>query len=224
MTDFPIQSSIFILQIAVLYFVSRITIQEIFRFFYFFTSNRKIIFSLMSLVLLPGTALHEIAHFIMATILMMRVKEVKIIPEWEGNSIKLGRVLYEKKDAVRGIIVGIAPILAGIFFFWFAAQIGRDINNNLGLNILLVYLIFIISSTMFSSKQDLIDIIFTIPFFLVIIGGAYILNIPIIKIIQNFLPKLDSGLVIINRFLFYSLAIHIVIIVSFKSFKRVLKK
>lgn len=218
------QSLLFLLQIVALYFISRVTIQEVFYFFAIFTKNRKIIFSLTSLVFFPGTILHEMSHFIMAMIMMLRVRDVKILPEMENNSIKLGKVLYEKKDIVRGVIVGIAPILAGILFFLFVSFISVSFKNNPFLTGLLIYAIFAISTTMFSSKQDLIDIVFLIPFVIIITFILYVFKIPIVDVLQNFSLKLNSSLVIINRFLFYSFVIHVILIMSFKSLRKLIKK
>lgn len=218
MTDY-LQPLFFAGQILFLYFISRVTVQEVFYFFAHFTRNQKVIFSLVSTVFFIGTVLHEMAHFIMAIALMLRVRDIKIFPEWEGNSIKLGRVLYEKKDFVRGIIVGIAPIFAGIYFFWLIAYWGSMASTNIFLMPVIIYLMFVISTTMFSSKQDLIDIVFIVP---VIVMGAvilYVLNIPVLPVILNFLPHLSPALLLINHYLLYSVLIHIGLLVLFKSIR-----
>lgn len=217
-------SLLFLIQIIVLYFISRITIQEVFHFFAIFTKNRKIVFSLTALIFFPGTVLHEMSHFIAAMMMMLKVRDVKIIPEIEGDKIKLGRVLYEKKDVLRGVIVGVAPIFAGIFFFLFISYINMSFRDNLILTGLLIYAIFAVSTTMFSSKQDLIDIVFLIPFVMIIAFILYVFKVPVVDVLQNFLLKLDSSLVIINRFLFYSFVIHVILIISFKSLRKLIKR
>lgn len=217
-------SLLFLMQIIILYFISRITIQEVFYFFAIFTKNRKTIFLLTSLLFFPGTVLHEMSHFIVAMMMMLKVRDVKIIPEIEGDKIKLGRVLYEKKDVVRGVIVGVAPILAGILFFLFVSFISVNFKDNIFLTGLMIYVIFAVSTTMFSSKQDLIDIVFLIPFVIIIIFILYVFKIPVVDVLQNFLLKLNSSLVIINRFLFYSFVIHGILIISFKSLRKLIKK
>lgn len=217
-------SLLFLLQIIALYFISKVTIQEIFLFFAIFTSNRKIVFILTSILFFPGTIIHEMAHFITAMILMLKVRDVDILPKLEKNQIKLGRVLYEKKDVVRGIIVGVAPIFAGLLFFWFISHLEKIASTNIVITAFLIYAIFTVSTTMFSSKQDLIDIIFIIPFVIIFIIVLYFLQVPILSIVQDFLPKLDKSLITINRFLFYSFIIHAILIISFKSLRKILKK
>lgn len=136
------------------------------------------IYALISTIYFPGTLLHETAHFAMATLLLLRVKEIQIFPKITGeDTVKLGHVLYEKRGAVRGALVGIAPFFLGMIFFWSLTYFKLFPNQSLGLNILFSYLIFTISSTMFSSKHDLIDILYAIPLVIMGIGIVYIFNL-----------------------------------------------
>ncbi len=219
MTEYPLQLIFFVGQIIILYFISRVTVQETFYFFAHFTRSQRVIFSLVSTVFFVGTVLHEMAHFLMAVGLMLRVHDVKIFPEWEGNSIKLGRVLYEKKDFVRGILVGIAPIFAGVYFFWLVAYWSQIFQGNIPLQAVIIYLMFVISTTMFSSKQDLIDIVFILPVFLIVGAGMYILNLPVLSVFMSLLPFVNPTLLLINHYLLYSVLIHIGLIALCKSLR-----
>jgi len=171
--------------------------------------------------------MHELAHFLFAVILFLRVYEVKIIPEWEGNSIKLGHVLYGKKDIFRGIMVGIAPFFAGLGFFFFLSTTKIFPNSNLYLTILLGYLIFVVSTTMFSSKQDLIDIGYLIPIGLLIAVFCYIFNINLMAFFRGsgeLFPLINNFLYTINYYAFFSILIHLGVIVIVKLVKIILKK
>lgn len=220
MSGYPIQAIIFLALILTLFLISRTTIYEIFYFFSLLTKNRKNIFKLTSLLFFPGTILHEMAHFIVAMVLMLRVRDVKIFPEYEGNNIKLGRVLYEKQDVIRGVLVGVAPIFAGLMFFWFVSYIEKSVADNIGMKALILYAMFIVSTTMFSSKQDLVDVVFTIPFILIIAGIFYLLNVQVWQLLQTALLKIDASLIIINKYLFYSLIIHAILILIIKILRR----
>jgi len=219
------QPIIFFLEIVLIYILSRQAITEIFHLLRIFFKNDKFIFSLVTVFFLPGTLIHEIAHFFGATVLMLRVREVKIFPEWQKNYIKLGSVVYEKKDFFRGILVGIAPFFAGLFFFWVLGQFKLFPNENLWLNILFGYLIYTVSSTMFSSPQDLIDIIFIIPLILIIWAIVYIFKIDINQLLTN--KKLIENLLNlireINFYLIFSLAVNLSVVLVFKSLRSVLK-
>lgn len=219
-------STLFIFQLILLYFISRISIKELFQVLRIFFSSDKIVFIFVSLIFLPGTIIHELSHFLAAISLLLHVREVHVFPQWEKNYIKLGRVIYEKKDVIRSIFVGIAPVIVGLLFFWWFSAIDVLSINHWGFRILMVYGIFVISTSMFSSKQDLIDIIYIIPFFLIVGAVIYIFQIDLSFILkqQVLIDGITKFLYDVNIFLGISLVIHIVIIGLFQLFQRVLKR
>ncbi len=168
---------LFIALSIALYFLSRSNIVKLSGYLHRKTRGQNSKFMIISVFLLPGTALHEISHFLAATALMMRVHEVVIFPKWDGNQIKLGRVLYEKKGTFRGILVGIAPLIVGLWFFWFLAAFHIFPSKNILFDLLFGYLSIVVSTTMFSSKQDLIDIVYLIPLAIFLFGIVYVINI-----------------------------------------------
>lgn len=217
---------LFVFQIVLLFFLSKKTTNEIFNFFRTLHIEEKTIFIIVSLLFLPGTILHELAHYFAAVILFMKVRDVKIFPEFEENEIKLGRVLYEKKDFVRGILVGIAPIFAGLFFFWVMAYFKLFPHKNIFLSIFFLYLIFAVSSTMFSSKQDLIDIIYLLPLVIVITGIIYIFNIRIDLLFKNqtMSKNIFNFIENIDVYFFFSLIINLFIIALLKFLRKIAMK
>lgn len=70
-----------------------------------------------SLVLLPGVFLHELSHWLMATLLRVRTGSFSLIPRRQPDgSIVLGYVEYYKGPSlgpVRESLVGGAPLIAG---------------------------------------------------------------------------------------------------------------
>lgn len=201
----------FILQIIFIFFVSRLATNQIFYFLRRFIKKEKVVFSLVSLFYLPGTSLHEVAHFLAATVLFLKVREVKIFPEFKEDYIKLGSVLYEKKDFLRGFLVGLAPLFAGILFFYFISLFKLFPSSNIFQNLFFAYLIFTISSTMFSSKQDLVDFVFILPILILIMAFIYIFQIDFTFILKNkqVLESLLKFLKEINFYLFFSLIINL---------------
>jgi hypothetical protein len=214
------------LQIVLIFFLSHLTISELFYFLRIFLKKEKLIYAFVSLLFFPGTVIHEMGHFVAATILNLRVHEVRLLPSFEKNQIKLGSVLYEKKDFIRGILVGIAPIFFALVFFWFLGKFHLFPNTNLWLNILLGYIVFAVSSTMFSSKQDLIEFVLIVPVIIIIIGIIYIFNIKLDIILNNKLLK--EGFIgffqDINFYLLFSLIANIILIIFFKIFRILLHK
>ncbi len=219
-------TGIFTFQLIVLYFISRISIRELFQVLRIFFSSDKIVFIFVSLIFLPGTIIHELSHFLAAISLLLHVHEVHIFPQWEKNYIKLGRVIYEKKDVIRSIFVGIAPVIVGLLFFWWFSAINILSVEDIWIRILMVYAIFIISTSMFSSKQDLIDIIYIIPFFLIVGAIIYIFQIDLSFLLKQdiLINGVTKFLYDVNIFLAISLLIHIIIIGLFLLFRRILKR
>jgi hypothetical protein len=213
----------FPIQLLFLYFISRQTIKELFFFFRKFMPERAVTV-LVTILFLPGTIMHELAHFIMAISLMLHVHEVSILPEFEKNYIKLGKVVYGKKDILRGIIVGIAPIIAGLIIFWLFSIWNLFPSSNLGISILIGYVIFVVSTTMFSSKQDLVDLIYIIPIGIIIVAFLYIFNINVTHYISHSIwDKLSRFILHLNLYFLFSFVLHIGIIVLLKSIRKILK-
>ncbi|MBI4004607.1 hypothetical protein HY358_00555 [Candidatus Roizmanbacteria bacterium] len=201
-----------LVQMILLFFLTRRSINELFFLFTYLTHDKKSASTIIAMLFFPGTAIHEMAHFLMATALLQRVHSIHIFPELHGHALKLGKVLYEKKDFLRGILVGVAPLLAGLFFLWFVATTISSIETTVIRYGLFFYLTFVISSTMFSSKQDLIDLVYIVPVLLLISAIVYVFNIPIQHYAILLLSMLEPSLQIVNRFVFYSLVVHCILI------------
>lgn len=212
--------ALFFILILLIFFISHQITNHLFFLLRRFIKDEKTIYGLVSLLYLPGTILHELSHFFAATILFLRVREVKILPEFEKNYIKLGKVIYEKKDFARGFLVGIAPLFGALLFFYLVSFFRLFPSQNQILNLFFFYLIFTVSSTMFSSKQDLVDLIFIIPFIIFMGILFYIFQIDPTqflensKIINNLLTFLNQ----VNQYLFFSLIINFLVLVMLKIF------
>lgn len=69
---------------------------------------------LYSAFFLPGVALHEGSHFMMAKILGVETARVSLWPQRQADgTLRLGFVETAKVDFVREALIGIAPLLAG---------------------------------------------------------------------------------------------------------------
>jgi len=216
---------ILFLQTIALFFVSRHSTNQLFQFLRIFIKNEKWVFAIVSFLYLPGTILHEMAHFFAAMALFLKVKDISIFPEFKKDYIKLGSVLYEKRDIVRSFLVGIAPFFAGIFFFYYLSIFKLFPSTYLLQNLLFSYLIFAVSSTMFSSKQDVIDFIFIIPFVIFGAGIIYIFQIDFTFILKNknVVKNLLQFLKEVNFYLFVSLIINLGLILTLKLIRLIFK-
>jgi len=201
------------IQSLTIFFLSRKNFNNFFYLFRRIFKNEKTVYALVSLLFLPGTIIHEFSHFFAAMILFLPVKDIQIFPKFEEGQIKLGHVLYVKKDFLRGILVGIAPFFGALLFFFILGIFKLFPNKILGLNIALIYLIFTVSSVMFSSKQDLVDIVYLIPL-LVFLAGIYYVFQPLINLsffdrLKEIINGLRFFLEKVNFYLFISIIIHL---------------
>lgn len=112
---------------------------------------------LLALLFLPGTLLHEIAHWLAAVLLFVSVGNISLIPKLEKGGLKLGSVSIEKTDPARRFLIGSAPVFLGVSIIivgiYFA--LNNDLLNNYWSIPILSYIIFVIGNTMFSSKKDM---------------------------------------------------------------------
>jgi hypothetical protein len=71
--------------------------------------------ALYSVVLLPGVALHEASHALMAALLGVRVRRLSLRPERQrSGTIRLGYVEVLRSDTLRSSLIGAAPLFAGL--------------------------------------------------------------------------------------------------------------
>ena len=66
-------------------------------------------------VVLPGVVVHEVSHWLMATVLGVRVRRFSIGPVRKGRSrrVSLGSIQVGKVDPIRASLIGLAPLLGG---------------------------------------------------------------------------------------------------------------
>ena len=132
-------------------------------------------FLLYSLLLFPGTVVHELSHFAAALFLDVRVRKLSLIPTRQPDGpVRLGFVEIDRTETLREALIGLAPLIAGTAFVLLLAppglptlqesrplaeQLGdllASIPNALGAPDfwLLLYLSFSISNGMRPSESD----------------------------------------------------------------------
>lgn len=129
------------------------------------------------LIMLPGVILHELSHALAALILFVNVQGIVISPTEDEGSVILGMVRHEKAGLLRSMIIGIAPLVAGVLIVLLIGALAFDLT---GIYRALVsgdwptairlptaslahwwgwgalYLIFTFSANMFPSSADLL--------------------------------------------------------------------
>lgn len=172
---------IILLELVTLLLFSRIIPSLLVQIFYYFTRSHKASIYLLSLIVLPGTLVHELAHLLTAGGLLVRVGEVSLFPEIKENGVKLGHVEIEKTDFIRRALIGFAPVFFGIGILvggiWFAnAQFFSKGEYPIWLLGILFYLVVVIGNTMFSSKKDLEGTVGFLVLMISTVGAMYFLG------------------------------------------------
>ncbi len=158
---------IFLSELLFLYFLSDRISRNCYALFFRIFGNQEVATGLLTLMFLPGTAVHEFAHLIVAEILRVPTGELSFTPEIVKNEngsqeIKSGYLKIGHTDPIRRYLVGFAPLIFGLMglvllvslfqYFWPQTTI---LWQQIGLIGLIGYFMFAISNNMFSSKQDL---------------------------------------------------------------------
>lgn len=188
---------IFIAEVFFLFFFSRVLTRSL----SFLPINA------ISFLFLPGIIIHELSHFLVASLLFVPTGDIEFMPQLTDGGLKLGSVGIARTDPIRRFLIGVAPILAGLSLivgiFYFV------LNNGLfnGWILLLVsYIIFAVGNTMFSSKKDMEGAVVLLVFAFIIILASYFAGIRVsfsfsqnsifLKVIDNF-KQVDLYLLIL---------------------------
>lgn len=215
---------ILLLELAALYVLSRFLTQKLYAFFLLLFQSRPVALSFTTAVLFPGTVIHELGHLFTAEVLGVHTGKLTLVPEsLEDGEVRSGSVMIAQSDPFRRYAIGLAPVLAGLLgltalSFWLPDLSNKIFNapvpfyqNIDSLYLLLVtYLIFAVSNSMFSSPEDLKGFTgFAIVVGLLVAGG-YIAGIRIgltgqalvfIQKIGDSLMKSTGIVLAINAFL-----------------------
>jgi hypothetical protein len=122
--------------------------------------SRTVAITILTIILFPGTVIHELSHLFTAEILGVHTGKLTLAPESiEQDEIQSGSVQVASSDPFRRTLIGIAPTITGVVSLsvlsWYLSRI--DISTTIYQLLLgagLLYLILTIASTMFTSKED----------------------------------------------------------------------
>lgn len=228
MTDTILLTLVFFILVLILYFLSRKSLQTMFFLLRSIIKHNWFVYSCIAIIYFPGTVVHEMSHFFAAIVLFLRVRDIHLLPEWDNKSIKLGHVTYEKADPIRGLIVGISPLFGAMLFFWMLYQFQLFPHDSIWIMIGVGYIIFSVSSTMFSSKQDLVDLIAGVGIFSVfsiLIGLVLFLFQVDVGALFKYVPAgvyghVNNFLYPINVYMYFCVWIHGGIVVLYYSLKK----
>jgi hypothetical protein len=147
----------FFAELLLLFLLSRQVTRKLSLFLYQLTRSKNVTIYVIAFLFFPGTVIHELAHFLMAGMLLVPVGHMEFWPKIEGDHVKLGSVSVAQTDIFRRFLIGSAPFLFGttllLGMLFFAAQ--NQLFSNTLYTIILGYVAFEIGNTMFSSRKDM---------------------------------------------------------------------
>lgn len=162
---------LFFIEFIVLFFLSKKLVNCLAKVIFKLTKSHTAVVKILAVIFLPGTIIHELAHLLFAGITMVPVGEMSVIPEIGDKEVKLGSVQIGHSDPFRRALIGVAPVLLGLFCIaavFLFILLGKA-ETPLWQTILGLYLIFEVGNTMFSSKKDLEGMIVFVATFVVLI-------------------------------------------------------
>ncbi len=204
----------------------------IYYFLLLFTASQRFSVSILSLILLPGTIIHELSHFLFASILRVPTGELSVIPtiDEKTGQVKAGKLEIGKVDPFRYAIVGLAPTIIGIFLIYVSGKLffpqQLAVNNYL-LTTIGVYLLFIISATMFSSNKDMESLKIALPITCLIILSLYFIGLRL-SLTSTLIIKIESLLKELNGYLLTSAVVNflvfLILVINLKLWQKILKR
>lgn len=210
------QILLFVGEIACIFLLSRLSLQKSYHLLKKILKSDRLIVIFISILYFPGTVIHECSHYVAALLLNLHPREMQLFPVIEGRRVKLGHVLYEKHpdDFLRSILVGIAPFFGALITLWIIIQTRVFPGDIWWQTILFGYLILTITANMFSSKQDLVDVGYLIPFGLIVAFTFYLFPIQINpSFLNQLIPLISYFIQTIQSPLLFSLGIHGILVV-----------
>lgn len=170
-------AGLFLAELLLLFLLSRSLTSAMAKFFYALTRSRGFTINILAVIFLPGTILHELAHLFVAGMMFVPVGRVEILPVIDGDEVRLGSAEIGQTDMFRRTVIGMAPIIVGLLVMvgtlWLSyGNLSKETPVWQVLAIL--YVIFQVGNSMFSSKKDMEGAVALLVALLVILTAAII--------------------------------------------------
>ncbi len=219
--------------ILLLYMVTVQLTSRLYGLFFLVSSSQKLALGMLSLILLPGTIIHEMSHFLIATILRVPTGKMSIFPEaLEKGKVRAGKLEIGNCDPFRKTLIGIAPMFVGLALIYFIGHFffpsfSLTTNNLQPTTFIGIYFLLTISSTMFSSPKDLESLIIVLPIISILFLFFYFIGLRI-TITGNILTMLENSVTKLNSALIIAIVTNFIIVVictfSIQLFQKILKR
>ena len=153
---------LFLFELVLLFVSSLFLMPVIAKLFFKLTRSKTVSVHLLFYLFLPGIIIHELSHALCAGLLLVPIGQLKLYPEISEGGVRFGSIEVAHTDFLRRFIIGVAPTIFGVFLLfgilYSLIQKSPFFLNSVSpllLKSILIYLLFTIANTMFSSKKDL---------------------------------------------------------------------
>lgn len=231
----PYLTLIVLFELTLLFLISGKITRTLYTFFYALTRSHEFASGLLTFLYLPGTVIHEFAHLLSAEIMRVPTGTISFTPQIiktdsKQKEIKMGSVAIAETDPLRRFLIGIAPIIFGLFFLmlliwlfqYFWPQMDTRTKQGL-LTASIAYALFAVSNSMYSSKRDMEGAQYFLPVLGLLIASLYIAGVrfTLTGKILTFSLDILNGL---TKALGIVIAINLLILLTSKLFLGGLKK
>ncbi len=206
-----------------LYLLSREFIKSLYDVLFTITKSHKKTSYALAIIFFPGTFIHEVSHFLAALLLLVPVYQIKLFPEITKRGVRMGSVGVGKSDLFRNSIIGVSPFVVGVTILLGIVYclIAFELLDNIYFLVFMFYVIFQITHTMFTSKQDLhavaeLSILLVV---LILLMVAFDILEPFIYL-ANLIEKNSGILEKLSLYLFVPILIEIALVVLLRRLRK----
>lgn len=205
---------LFLSELVLLFFLSQLLTRLLSSVLLHLTRNNHVTIHTLSVIFLPGVIIHELAHMLAASLLFVPVGHIEFFPQIHGDYVKLGSVAIGRTDPLRRFVVGVAPVILGLtvitaaFFFYFSSFLPLPVFWKI---LLLLYLLFEVGNTMFSSRKDMEGAVAFLILLVIVSVLVWFVFHPSLEIITNVMAEIAPLAMKIDLILLFPLGIDIII-------------
>ena len=204
-----LQLILFFLLIILIYLIVKKSVKYFFQFVFQISRRKHLSVWIIALTFLPGTIVHELSHFLMATILRVPTGSMTIFPTFEKNGeVKAGHLMVGHADPFRLSLIGLSPMFVGLVVVYL---IGVFLIGDWGWRTIIgIAALFQTTSSMFSSKRDLKSFVIVLPILLLLLLAGHLSGLSI-EANQRFIDSVSSYLAKLNIYLSIAAAIDLLV-------------
>lgn len=216
---------IFLALLFILFLLARVLHKELSSLFFRLTNSKKTTITLMAFLFFPGTLIHELAHFLSARLLFVHTGKMTLVPKISGDHVALGSVEIGKTDPFRRLLIGGAPFLIGTSLILLTLYLSEyySLWGEFWYSILIIYILFELGNTMFSSRKDMEGALLVLLFISILSIILYFLGFQLLNAVRALFDdeQLRQSFTQGSLYLLYPLGINLICIVVLKLLQRV---